>query len=68
MCTRSKEQMDCGSNPLSYLGAFRLLWWSFGVVSVEFLYICCDGTKTAKASMRSHPMDSGRLIAIWQIL
>jgi len=36
MYTRSVDQMGCGSKPLSYLGAFRVLWWTFSGLFVEF--------------------------------
>ena len=36
ICTRCIEQMGCGGKPLSYLGAFVVLWWSFGLVFAGF--------------------------------
>ena len=40
MGTRSREQMGCGSKPLSYLLAFRVLWWTFGRLLVDFESNC----------------------------
>ena len=53
MCTRSREQIGCGSKPLSHLGAFRVLLWSFGWLVVEL----CSNLRRRPLNFRRMSVD-----------